>query len=512
MVVDVKNLIAAINPDAYCDNVPDALGKKLSDKVKKVVKEQGYLKGAEINYLDMLYIKGTKSAFDLEGLKYPIEQHTLVYDAFSQSLEPIYFWILDYVNNEYGSSEKLIDNFISSVGGGHFAELQGRATRMQEEAMKIFGTANTVIRSVMNIIYDLKEFKLRLAQYDDYHSKDERKNNAALYSLKQIWMDSVDIKRGNTAIKAMAQNFDFVTLIDAFMTANSLRDVDKLDLNERVKRILQQRVAEFERWLPESEKELRKRFEIEKTYLKSQINSARLYARWAKPYLKAARMLEQTAAYNANVVNAFNTAVFELAILAKGEYDPKGDIASGELPKSLGNAKLRKYVPITVIEFIFRSIPERFDQKGGYGFRGKVDVKFTSFALNEDELQVLKEKVEEDDFGDVYEMIAGATEKSLGELKDDIDEFLGQGEVAVKGLREGKKEAESEDVNPFSSLFEFTKREEKKKDLTKGIPKDNYYENVLRSQAIITARIACRRLYDDFKKAHGMPAFPPTVN
>ncbi|MBU0761211.1 MAG: hypothetical protein KJ600_01070 [Nanoarchaeota archaeon] len=507
MAIDVKKLIAAINPELYCD-------AKVKDKVKKLVKAEGYIKAAEkaelreSDYVDVFHVQATRGAFALAGLKAPIEQHALTYDAFAQNLEPIYFWILDYVNGAYGSSEKLVDNFVSSVGSGHFLEMQGKATRMQDEAMKIMQTANGVLRSVLNIIYDLKEFKMRLAIYDDYRSKEERKSRAALFSLKQIWMDNVDIKRGNSSIKGMAQQFDYVTLIDAFMAAKSLKELEKLDLNDRVKRILQQRLAEFERWLFESDKELRKRFEIEQTYLKSQVNSLKLYARWAKPYLKAARQLESKMDTDASVVTMFNTALFELVLLAKGKYDPAKDVAAGELPKNFKNPKLRKYAPIAVIEFKFRSVPDRADQKGGYTFRGKVDVKFTSFALNEDELRILKEQVEEDNFGDVYEMIEGATEKSLGELKADLDEFVGEGTV---GEEPKEKKPGSEDVNPFSALFEFTKKE-KKKDLSGGIKKDNDMEKVLRSQTILAARMGCRKLYDTYKKAHGMPAFPPTVN
>lgn len=512
MAIDVKKIIAAINPDVYCD-------KKVANEVKKIAKEKGYLEAAKkaelrpSDYADIYHLQATKGVFSFAGLKNPIESHKIVYDAFSQSLEQIYFWILDYVNDRYGGgTEKLTDNFISSVGGGHFAEMQGRATRMQEEAMKIFGTANTVIRSIMNIIYDLKEFKLRLSQYDDYHSKDNRVKHAALLALKQIWLDSVDIKRGNSSIKGMAQQFDYVTIIDAFFAVNSTKDIPKVDLNDRVKRILEQRIAEFEKWVDLSERELRKRFEIEKTYLKSQINSARLYARWAKPYLKAAHQLEQNLGENADVVNAFNTAVFELVMLAKGKYDPIADIKMGELPEVMKNMKLRKYIPLAIVEFRFRTAPERFDQKGGYGFRGRVEVAFTSFALNEDELQAFKEAVAEDDFGDVYEMISGATEKSIGELKDDIDDILGKGEIAVEGLVEEKKVVQKGDDNPFSALFSFAKREEKKKDLSKGIPKDSDFEKALRNQAVLNARISCRKLYNEYKKAHGMPAFAPTVN
>jgi len=517
MAVDVKKLIAAISPDVYCDDVPDANGKILRDEVKKIVKTKGYLEAAKIanlkesGYLDVAHVGFIKGAFDLEGLKKPIEQHSLVYDAFAQNLEPIYFWILDYVNGpKFGSSEKLTDNFVSSAGSGHFAEMQSRATRMQEEGMKILVAANNVLRSVLNLVYDLKEWKLKLAPYDLLDSENKNLKTSAILTLKQTWMDSVDIKRQTTSLKGMAQQPDYVTIIDAFMAAESLENVKDLDLNDRVKRILLQRVAEFERWIKESEDQLRKRFEIEKTYLRAQVNSLQLYARWAKPYLRAAKQLEQSLEETSDLVTMFNNALFELVLMAKGKYDPAKDASNGDLPKMYQTMKLRKYSPITIIEFRFRTVPDKSQtQQGAYNFRGRAEVKFTSFALNDDELKVLREEISKDDLGDVFDLVEGASEKSLGTVKDDIDEFLDENKKEEK-----KEEKPSEDINPFTALSSLFKKEEKKaekKDLSKGIPPDTFHERVVRSQAIMGSRWTCRELYDKYKKAHNMPAFPPSI-
>lgn len=510
MVADVKNLVAAINPDIYCQ-------ADLREEVKKIAKKEGYIAAAEKaklvepEFLDVVYTQMTKGAIGAKKKSYasPVEQHKLTYDAFAQSLEPVYFWILDFVQGVYGKVDKLVDNFVSSAGSGFFAEMQGRATRMQEEGMKMMQTANTLVRSVIQLIYDLKEFKMRLKQYEEYHSKDPGTKRAALLSLKQIWMDNVDMKRGNGSINGLAQQLDFVTIRDAFMAVENVDNVKDLDLNDRVKRILEQRVSEFFRWVVESERELKKRYEIEKTYLRSQVNSLNLYARWAKPYFRAARNLEQNTEFDANVVNVFNTAVFELVLLAQGKYDPQKDIDAGDLPKG-ANKGIRKYTDCGLIEFRFRSVPDRSDQKGGYSFRGKVDIIFTSFALNEDELAVLKEEVKKDDFGDVFSMIEGATTESLAELRKDIDEFLNDAEE-IKWADSKKEESNGndEDINPFSALFAFPNKE-KEKVLKGTIAKDSFWEQIIRSQAILQARFNCRKLYDTYKKVHGMPAFPPT--
>ena len=171
----------------------------------------------------------------------PEAEHKLVYDSSSDTLEPIYFFILDLMNDFGLKPEKLVDNFISSPGSGHFGELGQRLSIMQQQGTKLMADINTVLRSILNLIYDLREFKIRLQSYEDI--SDLSKKDAAILSLKQLWMDKVDIQKGNSSIKAMALGqAGFATLIDAFLASKDLKTVDKLDLNDRVKRILKPRI------------------------------------------------------------------------------------------------------------------------------------------------------------------------------------------------------------------------------------------------------------------------------
>ena len=500
-MADIHKLIAAISPDVYCDS-------SVRSKVKKILAEKpdNYLaasKEAKPMPSVEIDIDGARgSPLKLKGIKNPIEKHNLMYDSASESLEPIYFWILDFTNKMFGGKvEKITDNFVSSPGSAYFSELGAKATKMQEEAMKTLGTVNTLIRSILNLIYDLKEFRLRLGVYDNIKSEKSEERRSALLSLKQIWLDNVDIKRGNSSVKAMAQQFDFVTLIDAFMSADTIKDVEKIDLNERVKRIIIQRIGEFLRWKDESERELRKRFEIEKRYLKSQSNMVKLYSRWVKPYLKTARQLEQSASPGAALVTAFNSIIMELTLLAKSPYDPEEDVKQGNLPSAFKNVKARKYNSILLIDFKFRGIPQRVGQ--GYSFGGRTEINFTSYGLNDEELDILKKEMEKDDMGEVMRLIDGATEESIEKLQEDINSFLEEDENPQSVKKSGKKE---EDANPFSALFSFFKMP---KDETKSslIKKDNEFEEVLRSIAILEARKKCYDIFDIYKRAHQMPAF-----
>ena len=446
--------------------------------------------------------------------KSPETEHTIVYDSSSETLEPIYFYILDMMGDFGLNTEKLIDNFTSSPGSGHFAELGQRATIMQQQASKMMGDINTVLRSIMNLIYDLKEFKTRLDAYESLDSKDENVRNAAMLSLKQIWMDKVDITKGNSAIKAMALGqAGFATLIDAFLASKDEKEVKRLDLNDRVKRILLPRIQEFNVWVKESRIELEKRYKIERTYLKSQVNSLKIYSRWAKPYFKAARELEQKdLGRNPDLVRTFNTMILELALLGKSQVDIKSSAIEGSLPKELSNEKMlrsfkRGYNACVLVDFNFRGVPQRIAQQSHYAFGGKAKVTFKAYALNDDEIKKLNEEMEKSDVEEVLRLLQGVTEESLEQLQGDIDYYLEEDKKEEK-----KKEKSKDQSNPFLALIgaydkKEPKKEKKEEDKDKPITPDNFLEKEIRKLAATNAVDSAFNMFDVYKKAHGMESY-----
>jgi hypothetical protein len=443
----------------------------------------------------------------------PEASHTIVYDSSSETLEPVYFFILDLMNDFGLKPEKLIDNFTSSPGSGHFAELGQRATIMQQQGAKMLGDINTVMRSILNIIYDLKEFRIRLQSYDGLKSNNSEISNAARLSLKQIWMDKVDVLKGNSSIKAMALGqAGFQTLIDAFLISKDEKDINRLDLNDRVKRILLPRIQEFNVWIEESQRELKKRYDLERTYLKSQVNSLRLYSRWAKPYLKVAQELEQKdRGRSPDLIKTFNTIILELTLLGRHKLDIKDAALSQNLPKEFQDEKFikslkRNYYSCVLVDFKFRGIPRA--QQSHYTFGGRTEVTFKAYALNDDELKKLDEELKQSDIGDVLKLIQGATEESINQLQKDINEFLEEKTI------EEKKEKQKDQSNPFLALIgkydktEKPKEEKKTEDKNKPIAKDNFIEaEHLRPLVAENAKSTIFDLFDIYKKGHGMESY-----
>lgn len=440
---------------------------------------------------------------DGPGIEYKLE-----YDTPGGTLEPVYFWILNFMQGLGGNVEKVTDTFASSPGSGHFSELGLKKSQMQEQASRLMQTINTILRSVLNLIYDLKEFQIRLTHYDAANSKDKNKQEAGILALKQIWMDKVDIQRGQGSINALSSgNLQFVTLRDAFLKAKDEKDVKNLDLNERVKRILMPRIHEFNEWKQRSEMELKKRFEVEKTYLKSQVNALKLQAGWARPYLEAAEKLAQDndLAGDAALVTAFNTVMLELTLLKKTPVNVESQVEKTrldgrKLPEAFKHItkKLRKYYGVTIVTFKFTGIPNKVGQN--YVFGGKAEVKFESYSMNEEELESLNKLLKKSDLEVALKLVQGMTDDSLKQLEFDIDEFTGD-----KSEEKNKKQ----DPNPFASLFNFKKKEKKEEKKKDGkIKKDKYAEAYIRNIALANSMQEAFLVYDTFKKSLGMAAPP----
>lgn len=440
------------------------------------------------------------------ALKGPSWEHKIIYNSSSETLEPIYFWILDFITGLGFKVEKLVDNFSATPGGGYFSEISSKATRLQEEGMKILGAVNQVIKSIINILYDLKEFEIRLKQYEMAKSKKKEEAEAGILGLKQIWMDNVDIKKGKGSINAMTYELNFATLRDAFMFANKVEDVDKMDLNDRVKRVLKPRIAEFNEWREKSEVELKKRFEIEKSYLKSQVATLKMYARWVKPYLKAAEQLSMRDNPSAALIKAFDTNLLELQIFAKKALDVKSEATEKNLPESFKNLKLkRNYYSCIFIDFTFRGIPSRIQTREGghYVFGGRVEVGFKAYALNDDEINKMKEIIEEADLNDMLSVAEIQVTESLEQIQDDLKKYLEpekEEEKKEKGFLEsfteifsGKKEKKIEE-----------KTKKKKEKAPEIIKKDSWEESIIRALAEMNAATTCFKVYDVYKKSHGM--------
>ena len=479
-----KNLPSEERDKKIIDALKNTVPSEMSFQIESGRTKMGYTIGRDVKMITEL---GEAEKFIDNQIGY-----TLIYDSFSEGLEPVYFWIVDFMRDNYWGTglevKKTLDEFQGAVGSGFFGDLGTRAAIMQDRAMKMLTTINSVVRSLINILYDLKEFDQRLELYKDLHSNEAVKSNTARLALKQVWIDRVDIQRGRGSINMLTQQLQFVTLRDAFMAANSVEDVvggrgreEGMDLNERVKRILAPRVQEYLAWEKLSESELTKRYKIERSYLKSQVSALKLYSQWARPYLKAAQQLMSSDYRTADLVSIFNNMQLQVSLFGEKEIKPADIIPRTTIftKNKFANIKLPKKIYSCVeVTMTYRTIPHtitRTESGTHYTQGGRVSMKFRGFALDEDEAKA----VEKEELYQGLELIESMTKESLESMQDEINKYLEQEEKGSEDPEERIKQLE-ELINSVSDKRAIQKYKKEIKELMKkiGPEKDNIFTSL----------------------------------
>lgn len=459
------------------------------------------------------------------GEKTELKAYELTYDSFGESLEPVYYWILDFLRENLGYSvDKTADFFAAAEASGWLGEMGARRTALEKRASELLATINMVVKSIINLIYDLREFDLRFRHYDELKSKDADTRKSAEQSLKTIWLTEVDMKKGAAAINMMVQNLNFIGLRDAFMATDVVWSKNKeetkkktvaaakaLDTTDIVRRPLLGRIAEFVEWIYVSEAELRKRYNIEKSYLKSQVAALQVYTKWARPYLIATQRLipaeiekfgaeyERLGLSQAELATPFDVMHTYLEILGKKEVT-----TYGHLPIEIKNEDDKIYACVE-IKLGFRASPGGTSERGHYIAKGKVIVQFIPYVLTGKQLKELKKLQDEE----ILQFIDIMTKETLEAMKEDIEEY-----TKDKKKEEEKKKEKKELEIPIIKHIKWTAEQIKKfreafKNLGIKLPlkKQDWEIMLLKAAAGKKAAKDTFTVYDIYKKSHGMLAW-----
>ena len=120
--------------------------------------------------------------------------------------------------------------------------------------------------------------------------------------------------------------------------------------------------------------------------MKSQIDSLKLYTKWAKPYLKAAQKLAMHEFNMPDIVSSFSNMQLELSLTGKKEIKPES------VHESFKNLKMeRKYYSVIMVDLKFRSVPQTYRTQSGqqYVHGGRADIYFKAYAIDEKDLELL---------------------------------------------------------------------------------------------------------------------------
>ncbi len=471
--------------------------KNLKETKDKITFLKQFIKDDTFKTLKHQFI----ALLSLEIKKTDVAKYEIIYDSFGEGLEPIYYWILDFLRDTGPSGlgmdvKKGVEEFEASVTSGYFGEMGQRATLMQQKSMDYLGAINQVIKSILNLIYDLKEFEIRLSDYDKLKSKEAKTRMEGAYALKGVWMDNVDAKKGRGSINMLAQDLGFITLRDAFFIVENKDKIMDLDLNERVKRILLRKYAEYMEWLGHSEKEIRNRYQVERSYLRSQVATLKLYTNWVKPYLKAAQKLRMKEFNTPDLVNSFSTMEMKLGLYGKKE------VKAEQVHETFAEVKLKtNYFYVVEVMMDFRSVPSAVTVSGQrqYVQGGRVQMFFKGYVFDQIELEAYESAELYEDLDLVDHWVGG----SLKQLYEELERYMALSEDTEVKPEKEKKKPKME--NPFAGVLKgFGEIVKPLKSLLPARNPQSFVEDDVRALAEKQAKDKTVLAYTIYKKTHGM--------
>ncbi len=448
------------------------------------------------------------------GFPEPVHGYRVVLQQFNQSIEELYFWVLEHIKNDqgFGMLQKITDTFSASEQSSFFGSAQQRLGFQQEKVSMFLATIGKMTKELFQLVREIRILDERLGYYKDSYDPNSKSRESAEITLKGIWVDMVEQGSKNPAsIYGMAKELQFVTLPDLFYSIHpkTEKDVDeevnKLDFNNKVKEVLKRKLRSFMEWKKSTYKELQTRRKFTIKYLRQHFDIIRMYVSWVKPYLrniKRLQMVDNTE--SVDLINAFEGSLVEVEFLAK------------KMPAThfMQEIKYNKKVyAVVLVHFYHRTRPSmNYMQEYNRGplHVGMINLSIKAYAWTQEEIdKYIKMKREEE-----FELISSIDESvkaAMEALGDDLEAYLKEAgeDIEFEKKEEEKKEKPKEEsvLEPFVALFSGfrdlfgVKQSSSKEKLNSAELSDEI------AVASVSAREACWQTYKNFKKKEGMLAW-----
>ncbi|MBU0980516.1 MAG: hypothetical protein KJ709_06935 [Nanoarchaeota archaeon] len=448
---------------------------------------------------------------------YPRAAHRywLIFEAYNQSIEEMYYWQLEWCKFNQGYAhqdiEKITDIFAASEQSSFFGSAQQRLGLQQDKVSQFLATVGKMVKELFQLVRELRIIDERLAYYRDSYKGSE----SAEITLKGICIDLVEQGGKNPAsVYGMARELQFITLPDLFFSIHPKKPedvdpmVDRLDFNRKVKEVLKRKLRTYVQWKKETYRELgvKRRFTLK--FMRQHYDVIHMYMSWVRPYLrniKRMHMADKTK--SPDMINAFEGSMVELEFLAK------------KLPQKFSQdltPKINELVySVVLATFLYRTRPSMNYQQEGYQrgplHVGKTEMTLRGYAWTQEEIDKYKKMREEEDF-ELMGQIDGSLKAAMEALGDELENYLKEAGDSLHETTKGpeipvKKDKPSGFLDPFASIFrgvgELTGSFLGNKPV-EGKKVDKFKVEQERKTAVYEVMGNIWYMYKDYKKTHGM--------
>jgi hypothetical protein len=365
---------------------------------------------------------------------------------------------------------------------------------LEDRVMQLLGSINTVLKSLIAIIYELKELDRNIYLYNELKDSDKDKAEAAELALKRVFLDNIDSRKGGASLSALSRSPTqsqggpgFIDIMSVFYQVKNLKDVQNINRNEQYKNILKNRYIEYEKWKEINGNDLRSRKNILLQYLKSQMGSFNLYTDWCSTYLSLLSKIGLNTAKNAKSYmsgagkpDIFENETFSVTVVASkqiytGEYNVeysklfrnKGpEIPIKVEPKSLAETllsrgyeeqrrsfiynRIKKYGPLVIsaikLNIGFKEKPSKEALQPPY--EGTLYFSLFPYCFTPEEFYLYKKAHLANIQKTVFAAVDQAVFHSLSVIQTDLDKYVKEADEESK-----KKEKKPQKDYAFMDIY-----------------------------------------------------------
>jgi len=418
----------------------------------------------------------------------------------------LYYWVLQQMFDVgYPKVIKITDLFTASEHSSFWGGAAQRLGLQQDKVMTFLASIGKMVKELFQLVREMRWIDERMGYYEGA----KRNVESAEITLKGIWVDMVDGvapggQKTNVNLFLMAQQLQFVTLPDFFFSAHPKtfedvdRVVDKLEVNQAVKRVLKRKLFAYIRWRDETYKELETRRLFTLRYLRQHFNIIKMYMNWVKPYLKHIERLQTDVSKlnNAELIAAFEGSLVDIEVM--GVAIPEGN---------------KDYYNCMLVNFEYRSRPSMQYQQE-YAHRGplhlgETKITWRSYTWTWEQIQNYTTMKDQEDF-ELLASIDASLKEAMEALGDDLQKYLKEAGERIEPKPEEKRERPRLPSiwEPFidvgKSFIDLGKMFIPTGDGKKSEPKDELKIEAEKKKATGAVKKTTWLCYKNFKKAHGM--------
>ncbi|MBI4150670.1 hypothetical protein HY492_00940 [Candidatus Woesearchaeota archaeon] len=392
----------------------------------------------------------------------PLNRMRLIVEHPNLGIEPLYFWCLTHYRAQgFPIVDKVNDVFSASESSSMFGQGQQRLGLTQDRVFTFLRTIHEMVNSLPQYVRELRAIAERRSYYVD-SDKQGGEGEAAEKTLKGLYVDLVEGGTKNPAsVFGLSQQVGFVVLPNLFFSMRREPGESDDSFWERVKKlgdgkdgfnpsvldVLQRKLKQYYTWKKATHEELTKRRTYLLKYLKQYYATIKLYMKWVKPYLKAAKRmgLDIDRMSRAELTKSFETALIEIEVLGK-----KLEAGSGD-KDSVFNCLMMtfQYRTKPAMSFVTPDYQHR-----GPTHTGEAELTWRSYTWTQKDIDMFKKLKDQEDY-DLLKDINETLKESLSEVEEDLSTFLEQADQEVFGAKEDKKpeDAKTTWFQPATDVF-----------------------------------------------------------